>query len=73
MVCRTLLASAKPIPREAGEIMDHGGIVIAAKCQLYEPSSQCLDTTHLELQCHGRSAIDDDILALSIELGQSGI
>jgi len=27
VVCSTLLASAKPMPREAGEIMDHGGIV----------------------------------------------
>jgi hypothetical protein len=35
VVCSTLLVSAKPMPREAGDIMDHGGILTIESCLQY--------------------------------------
>lgn len=62
VVCKTRLASAKPMPREAGDINDQGGIVVrvASRLKPWYVHSSTVD----KLTNSGSDAIDDDILAL---------
>ena len=62
VVCRTLLASAKPMPREAGDIKDHGGMLdVVKKSFRYSPNMLQPTSKHLVLE-----SIDDGILAMQI-------
>jgi hypothetical protein len=68
VVSRTLLASAKPMPREAGDIKDHGGMLdVVKKSFCYSRNMLQPTSKHLVLE-----SIDDGILAMQIGYAVSG-
>lgn len=69
VVCRTLLASAKPMPREAGDIKDHGGMLdVVNRSFCYHRIM--LQPIFLRLVL---DTIDDGILAMPIGYAVSGL